>query len=155
MPKFHEKTLSRSRDIKIFRPGRRMYMYTLSYGRSVKWRKTINEMGGNIPGGKFLGGNFPGGDFPGWSLMGGNFRGRNFPRTQNPINFNWFKNVLLELFSLQLDLFFFHKIIKFYKDICCAFVVLFIVTDWRHMRRKNTIEISSIYYNVLLWIFSN
>ena len=29
-PKFHEKTLSRSGDIKIFHPGRRMYMYTLS-----------------------------------------------------------------------------------------------------------------------------
>ena len=24
------------------------------------WRKKINEMGGNIPGGAFLGGNFPG-----------------------------------------------------------------------------------------------
>ena len=34
------------------------------YGRSVKWRKTINEMGGNIPGGNFLGANFPGGNFP-------------------------------------------------------------------------------------------
>ena len=29
LPKFHEKTLSRPGDIKIFRPGRRMYMYTL------------------------------------------------------------------------------------------------------------------------------
>ena len=29
LPKFHEKTLSRPRDIKIFRPGRRMYMFTL------------------------------------------------------------------------------------------------------------------------------
>ena len=29
--------------------------------RSVKWRKAINEMSGNIPGGNFLGGNFPGG----------------------------------------------------------------------------------------------
>ena len=27
--KFHEKTLSRPGDIKIFRPGRRMYMYAL------------------------------------------------------------------------------------------------------------------------------
>ena len=34
-----------------------------------KWRKTINEMGGN-----FLVGNFPVG-----SLMGGNFPGENFP----------------------------------------------------------------------------
>ena len=37
------------------------------YGHSVNWRKIINEMGGNIPGG-----NFPWG-FPGRSLMGGNF----------------------------------------------------------------------------------
>ena len=29
LPKFNEKILSHSRDIKIFRPGRRMYMYTL------------------------------------------------------------------------------------------------------------------------------
>ena len=29
------------------------------YGNSVKWRKTINEMGGNIPGGNFPGANFP------------------------------------------------------------------------------------------------
>ena len=29
LPKFHEKTLTRPGDIKIFRPGRRMYMYTL------------------------------------------------------------------------------------------------------------------------------
>ena len=36
-----------------------------NYGRSLKWRKTINEMGGNIPGGNFLGGNFLGGIFQG------------------------------------------------------------------------------------------
>ena len=29
--------------------------------RSVKWRKEINEMGGNNPDGNFLGANFPGG----------------------------------------------------------------------------------------------
>ena len=29
----------------------------------------------------------------------------------------------------------------------------FFITDWRRMRRKNTIQISSIYWNVLLWIF--
>ena len=29
LPKFHEKTLSRPGDTKIFRPERRMYMYTL------------------------------------------------------------------------------------------------------------------------------
>ena len=33
--------------------------------RRVKWRKTINKMGRNIPGENFLGGNFPWGDFPG------------------------------------------------------------------------------------------
>ena len=29
LPQFHEKNLSRPRNIKIFRPGRRMYMYPL------------------------------------------------------------------------------------------------------------------------------
>ena len=58
--------------------------------------------------------------------------------------FNWFKNVLLELFSLQLSLFFFPKMMKFYKDTC---------SGWHHMRRKTTIGISSIYWNVPLWIF--
>ena len=29
----------------------------------------------------------------------------------------------------------------------------FFLTDWRHIRRKNTIEISSMYWNVPLWIF--
>ena len=53
-------------------------MYTLPsiYERSIKWRKTINEMARYISGG-----NFPGGNFPGGSLMGGNFPGGNFPRT--------------------------------------------------------------------------
>ena len=31
----------------------------------------------------------------------------------------------------------------------------FFLTNWRHMRRKNTIAITMIYWNVLLWIFSN
>ena len=31
---------------------------------------------------------------------------------------------------------------------------IFFLTDWRHIRRRNTIEISSIYLNVLLWVFS-
>ena len=53
-------------------------MYTLPsiYERSIKRRKTINEMARYISGG-----NFPGGNFPGGSLMGGNFPGGNFPRT--------------------------------------------------------------------------
>ena len=62
---------------------------------------------------------------------------------------NWF-NVLLELFSLQLCLFFFHKLMKFSKDISYFFSHR--LTSKRH---KNTIEISSIYWNVLLWIFLN
>ena len=76
LPSFHKKTLSHSGNIKIFCPERRMYMYTppTIYGRSSKWRETINEMDGNIPGGNFLRGNFPGG-----SLMSGNITGGNFP----------------------------------------------------------------------------
>ena len=31
-------------------------------------KKTINEIGENIPGGNFLGGNFPSGTFPAGSL---------------------------------------------------------------------------------------
>ena len=60
------------------------------YGCSIKWRKTINEMSGNIPGGSFLGGKFPRENFPGGILMGrnfpgGNFPGGNFPRTEKTI----------------------------------------------------------------------
>ena len=57
----------------------------------------------------------------------------------------------------QLCLFFFHEMMKFYKDTCFAShpsAEFFFPIDWRHMR-KNTIEISLIYWNVLLWIFSN
>ena len=63
-----------------FRPGRRIHVYTPPpiYGKSVKWRKTINEMCGNISGGNFLGGNFPGRDFSWRSLIVGNFPSRNF-----------------------------------------------------------------------------
>ena len=52
-------------DIKNICPGRSMYMYTIpsSYRQRIKWRKAINEMGGNIPGGNFLGGDLPGGIF--------------------------------------------------------------------------------------------
>ena len=54
-----------------------------------KCRKTINEMGGDIPAsGNFLSGNFPGGgNFTGGSLMGGNFLGGNFPRGTFPRTF--------------------------------------------------------------------
>ena len=37
LPKFHEKSLSRPGDIKIFCPGRRNYMYTLPY----LWTKSL------------------------------------------------------------------------------------------------------------------
>ena len=78
LPSFHKKTLSHSGNIKIFCTERRMYMYTppTIYGRSSKWRETINEMDGNIPGG-----NFPRGNFPGESWMSGNITGGNFSRT--------------------------------------------------------------------------
>ena len=61
------------------------------YGRSVKCRKTTDEMYGNIPGGNFVGGNFPGGIFHGgnfflWEFSGWEFsREENFPRTQESI----------------------------------------------------------------------
>ena len=33
--------------------------------------------------------------------------------------------------------------------------VIFFSQRWRHMRRKSTLEISSIFWNVLAWIFLN
>ena len=76
-----------------------------------------------------------------------------------PIDSHWLKNVLLALFSLQLCLFFFHKMIKFYRNLFCmnepCFCRKYFLTDWRHRCCKNTIEISSICWNVLLQIFSN
>ena len=39
---------------------------------------------------------------------------------QKLIDSHWFKNVLVEWFCNQLCLFFFHKIMKFYQDICFA-----------------------------------
>ena len=75
------------------------------------------------------------------------------------IDFHWFKNILLKLFSFQLCLYFFHKIIKLHKNICSAWIShtyaeRFFVTDWHHMPYRNTIEISLI-LNVLLWILLN
>ena len=74
LPKFHEKTLSRPGDIKIFRTGR-MYMYTLppfmdavfsEERQLMKWVR-IFHMGilwvGIFPGDIFQGGVFPGGIF--------------------------------------------------------------------------------------------
>ena len=40
-------------------------------------------------------------------------------------------------------------------EILQRYLLTFFLIDWRHMTRKNIIEISSIYWNVLLWIFFN
>ena len=87
--KFHEETLSCSGDIKIFRQGKRMYMYSLPPFKEevlseerqlMKWvgifqveifwlgifrgGKRWGGGGSNIPGGSLLGGTFPDGNFP-------------------------------------------------------------------------------------------
>ena len=41
---------------------------------------------------------------------------------RTPIGSHWFKKVLLELFNLHLYLFFFHKMMKFYKAIFSAWI---------------------------------
>ena len=71
LPKFHEKTLSRPGHIKVFRPGRRMYMYTLPLFMDVvlseerQLMKLKNFVGGNFPGEKFSRRQFDGWEFPG------------------------------------------------------------------------------------------
>ena len=67
---------------------------------------------------------------------------------RKPIVSYWFENILLELFSLQLCLFLFYKMMKFYKAIWNFFSWINV-----NMRHKNIIGISSINWNVLLWIF--
>ena len=64
---------SREEDVHVHSPS--------IYGRIVKWKKTINEMGGNIPCGNFLSGNFPRGNLVGGNFAAGNFPGGNFPKT--------------------------------------------------------------------------
>ena len=55
--------------------------------QSVKWRKAVNEIGGNILGENFLVGKFPGmGEFSRggglrWDFFGSEFSRGNFPRT--------------------------------------------------------------------------
>ena len=122
LPSFHKKTLSHSGNIKIFCPERRMYMYTppTIYGRSSKWRETINEMDGNIPGGNFLRGNFPGGSLMSGNITGGNFPGGggNFPRTvsckmiTNHIYSNFYKKSLY-VFCLS-PVFFYWKFLFYF-----------------------------------------
>ena len=66
LPKFHEKTLSRPGDIKIFLPGRKMYMYTFPpFMEAVlrEKRELLNWVG----------------IFQVWDFLGGNFC-REFPR---------------------------------------------------------------------------
>ena len=67
LPKFHGKTLKRPGDIKIFRPGRWMYMYTLppfmdavlnEERQLMKWVRILQM-------GIFWAGNFRLGIFPG------------------------------------------------------------------------------------------
>ena len=77
---------------------------------------------------------------------------RNFHRIvflcslRKPIGSHWFESVLLQLFSLQLWLFFFHKMMKFYKVIRTSFSYINV-----KKRHKNTIQTSSIYWNVLVF----
>ena len=52
---------------------------------------------------------------------------------------HWFENALLELFSLQLCLFFVHKMMKFYKAIRIFFSYSNV-----NIIHKNIIEITSI-----------
>ena len=41
---------------------------------------------------------------------------------RKPINSCWLKNIFFELFSLQLCLLSFHKIMKFYKEFCSVWI---------------------------------
>ena len=75
--------MSREKDVHVYS--------LLIYGRRVKYRKTTNEMCGNIPGGNVLDGNFPGGIFQGEVRLVGILqwefsREDNFPRTQESIH---------------------------------------------------------------------
>ena len=55
--------------------------------------------------------------------------------------------------------FFFHKMIKLYQDIWSTWLSRTSTDRFCHrlasMRCNNTTEISSIYWNMLLWVFSN
>ena len=70
-----------------------------------------------------------------WALIFNPARRDRFPLgicLKKPIDSHWFKM--------------FTKWWNFIKTF-----VYFFLTDWHHMRRKNTIEITTIYWNVLLW----
>ena len=43
---------------------------------------------------------------------------------RKPIDSHWFKNLLLELVSILLCLFFYHKMMKFYRDFCSVWTSL-------------------------------
>ena len=83
--------LSREEDVHVHSPS--------IYGQIVRWRKTINEMGGNIAGGNFLGGNFPGGSLMGGNLPGGNFPGGIFLELYETMFFDMWKYIYSESLS--------------------------------------------------------
>ena len=82
--------------------------------------------------------------------------------SQKTIDSHWFKIFCLSCLIFSC-VYFFHKMMKFYKEICFVWINRtsaenFFLTDWRHIPRKNKIEISSIYWNVfpwISWIFKN
>ena len=74
LPKFHEKTLRRPGDIKIFRPRRRMYMYTLPpfMNPVLSEEKQLMKWVGIFQVGNFRGG-FSRGEFDEWEFSGWEF----------------------------------------------------------------------------------
>ena len=78
LPKFHEKTVSRPGDIKIFLPGRKMYMYTFPpfMEAVLREKRQLLNWVGIFQVWDFLGGNFCR-EFPG---RGGEFNGWEFSR---------------------------------------------------------------------------
>ena len=73
LPKFYEKTLSRPGDIKIFLPGKKMYMYTFPpfIEAVLSEKKQLLSWVGIFQFGNFSGriseGDFPG-EFDGWEF---------------------------------------------------------------------------------------
>ena len=84
LPKFNEKTLSRSEDIKIFRPGRRIYMYALppfmdevlsEERQLMKWVGIFQV--------EIFRGCFSRGEFDGWEFSGVEFFWKKFSQNRN------------------------------------------------------------------------
>ena len=80
---------------------------------------------------------------------------------QKSIDSYWYKNALLELFSLRLYLLFFQRMTKFYRktfalhEFKSYFCRALFLTTWRYMPFKNAVEISSIYWHVLNFLVRN